>query len=77
LQEMQQIKVQVRNGHLVPLEPTDLPEGSELTVAIVEDDLDDEKRAARDRKIDQAFADLEAGKGIPGHVVMAKLRGRV
>ena len=42
---MQPLKAHVRNGRLVLDEPTDLPEGTEVTLAITDDELDDEERA--------------------------------
>jgi len=74
---MQPLKAHVKNGHLVVDEPAELAEGQVFyLVPAEEDEIDDEKRAALDSRIEQAFADFEAGKGIPGHVVMAKLRSR-
>jgi hypothetical protein len=43
-------------------------------IQMEEDDPDDEDDL--DARINQALTDLDAGKGIPGHIVMAKLRAR-
>jgi hypothetical protein len=51
---MQPLKAVVRNGRLVVDEPTELPEGTELVLAVVEDEGEAEElaavaRALRDR----------------------------
>jgi hypothetical protein len=72
------LKARVVNGRLVLDEPTDLPEGREVSLAIVDegDDLDDEERAALDAELDASLAEAEAGLGVDAEVVMAKLRAK-
>ncbi len=60
------------NGRLVLDEPTTLPEGTEVELAFVEDDLDD--RARLHDELDAADDELRAGKGIPGEQLIAALR---
>jgi hypothetical protein len=68
------VRARVKNGRLVVDEPTDLPEGSEVELAAVEDDLDDDDRARLHAALDAADGELRAGKGIPGEQVIAALR---
>lgn len=39
------LRARVKNGRLVVDEPTDLPEGAEVELAAIEEDLDDDDRA--------------------------------
>ena len=55
-------------------ELTDLPEGSEVELAVIEDELDDEDRARLHSALDAADDELRAGKGIPGVQFLAELR---
>jgi predicted transcriptional regulator len=53
----------VRNGGLVLDEPTNLPEGTEVTTQLVDpDDLTDQERAAIHASLERGLADLEAGR---------------
>jgi hypothetical protein len=73
---MQALKAQVKNGRLVLDEPTDLPEGAEVTLSITddEDDLTDEERAELRAELQASVAEMKAGKGIDADVVLAELR---
>jgi len=68
------VRARVRNGRLVLDEPTDLPEGTEVELASVDDELDDEDRAQLHAALDAADDELRAGKGIPGDGIVAALR---
>jgi hypothetical protein len=72
------LKARVINGRLVLDEPTDLPEGREVYLSVVDegDDLDDEERAALHASIERSVAQAQAGELIDGDVVMAKLRAK-
>jgi hypothetical protein len=74
---VQLVKARVRNGRLMLDEPTDLPEGAEVTLSIAdedEDELTDEERAELRAELQASVADMKAGKGIDAHVVLAELR---
>jgi hypothetical protein len=73
---MVQVKARVRNGRLVLDEPTDLPEGTEVTLSITddEDELTDEERAELRADLQASIADMKEGKGIDADVVLAELR---
>jgi len=68
------VRGRVRNGRLVVDEPTDLPEGTEVELEAVGDNLDEEDRAHLHAALDAADEELRAGKGIPGDRIIAALR---
>ena len=67
---------QLRGGRLVLDEPVNLPDGSEVVLAVVEDgdDLDDEDRARLHEAIRAGQAEMDRGLGIPASDVVARLR---
>jgi hypothetical protein len=72
---MKALKAHVRGGRLVLDEPTDLPEGAEVRVALVDDDdLDDAERARLHAAITEAETELEAGKGAGEDELWSRLR---
>jgi hypothetical protein len=73
---MNALKAHVKNGRIVVDEPTDLPEGTELYLVPVEDgdDLDDAERAALHEALDEAEADIDAGRVVTEEEVWARLR---
>lgn len=74
---MQPLKAQVKNGRLVLDEPTDLPEGTEVTLAITDDDEpDDAERARVIAAIERSMDQVQAGKRIDADVVIARLLAR-
>jgi hypothetical protein len=72
---VQQVKARVKNGRLVLDEPTDLPEGSEVTLSIT-DDLDDADRAALHRELDASIAEADAGETEDFGKMLTELRQR-
>jgi hypothetical protein len=57
------LKAHVRGGRLVLDEPTNLPEGAEVRVALVDgDELNDQERAELHTAILAAEAELDAGQ---------------
>jgi hypothetical protein len=73
---IQSVKARVKNGRLVLDEPTDLPEGSEVTLAITHDEPDDEERARIIAAIERSMDQVQAGKSVDADVVIARLRAR-
>ena len=61
---MQARKVQVKNGRLVLDEPTDLPEGAEVEILLIDYELTAEERAELHASLDRALEDSDAGRGI-------------
>lgn len=73
------MKARVRNGRLVMDEPTDLPEGTEVTVSITDDDgggYDDEERENINESLAVSFEQARRGQLIDADVVLARLRAR-
>jgi hypothetical protein len=68
------LRARVTNGRLVLDEPTTLPEGTEVELAPVEDNLDEDDRARLHDELDAADEELRAGKWIPGSQLVAALR---
>jgi hypothetical protein len=75
---MQSLKAVVKNGRLVVDEPTELPEGTELVLAIVDDadDMDDAERARLHEALRRSIGQARAGQLIDGDEVIGKLLAR-
>jgi hypothetical protein len=72
---MRALKAHVRGGRLVLDEPTNLPEGAEVRVALVDgDELDDRERAELHDAILAAEAELDAGQAITEDDLWVRLR---
>ena len=56
-------KIQVKNGRLVLNEATDLPDGAEVEILVIDDDLTSEERAELHASLDRALEDSNAGRG--------------
>lgn len=61
---MKTLRAEVKNGRLVLDEPTSLPEGTvlELAVAEPEDELDPEERAALHKALAESWQSAQAGR---------------
>ena len=71
---MMTVRARVKNGRLVVDEPTDLPEGTEVELAPVDDepwDLTPEQRTELRARI----AGADRGELVPAAEVFARLRG--
>ena len=70
------LRARVKGGHIVVDEPTDLPDGTELTLLLLEaeDELTAEERADLDAMIDRGRADIAAGKGVSPEDLLARVR---
>jgi hypothetical protein len=66
--------VQVTNGRLVLDEPTDLPDGAEVEVIVLDDDLTAEERADLHASLDRALDDSESARGIDTGQYLAQYR---
>lgn len=76
LPPMRARKVQVKDGRLVLDEPTDLPDGAEVEVLIVDDELTPEERAELHASLDRALDDSEAGPGMDVWDFLERYRAR-
>lgn len=70
---MRVFKAHVREGKLVLDEPTDLPEGAEVRVALL-DELDDAERARLDDALEEAEREFDAGEVVSEDELWARLR---
>lgn len=68
----------VVNGRLVVDEPTELPEGTEVSLAFIEavGDLDEDEQAALEAALEESSASLRAGDRVAADDVVKELRAR-
>jgi predicted DNA-binding antitoxin AbrB/MazE fold protein len=72
---MRVLKAHVKGGQLVLDEPVDLPEGSEVRVALIGDDeMDEAERAELEAALEESEAELGAGQGVSEDELWARLR---
>jgi hypothetical protein len=72
---MKALKAHVKAGRLLLDEPTDLPDGVEVRVALVDDDdLDDGERAKLHAAILAGEAELDAGQAVSEGELWSRLR---
>lgn len=72
---MRALKAHVKGGRLMLDEPTNLPDGAEVRVALVDDDeLDDAERAQLHAAIQAAEAELDDGRGVGEDELWTRLR---
>ena len=67
------VRARVSNGRLVVDEPTTLPEGTEIELVALDDDLDDEERARLHAALEASEEDFRAGRVVDGEEVIARL----
>ena len=67
-------KVQVKNGRLVLDEPTDLPDGAEVEVVVIDEELTAEERAELHASLDRALEDSDAGRGMEAWEYLERYR---
>jgi hypothetical protein len=67
-------KIQVRNGRLVLDEPTDLPDGAEVEILVIDDELTAEERAELHASLDRALEDSDAGRGMDAWEYLERYR---
>ena len=69
-------KIQVKNGRLVLDEPTDLPDGAEVEVLVIDDELTAQERAELHTSLDWALDDSDAGRGMDAWEYLERYRAR-
>ncbi len=69
-------RIAVKNGRLQFDEPTELPDGAEVEVVVIDDQLTAEDRAALHASLERALEDSEAGRGIDARAYVDALRAR-
>ena len=74
---MKALKAHVRGGRVVLDEPTDLPDGTEIELTVVEDDdFEPEERARRDAALDAGIAAARADDLVDADEVISELLAR-
>ena len=73
---MHALKAIVRNGRLVLDEPTKLPDGTEVELLAVDEDLDPDEKARLLQSIEEGFEDFERGDHMDGFEFIAQLRAK-
>jgi hypothetical protein len=73
---MRVLEVQVKDGRLRLDEPTNLPDGAEVDVVVLDDELSGEERAALHASLDRALEDSEAGRGVDAMEYLRQYRAR-
>jgi len=68
------LKAHVRDGRLVVDEPTDLPEGAEVELAVLDDSLSAEERRLLHESLDRALDDADAARGRDAFEYLAEYR---
>jgi hypothetical protein len=72
---MQALKARVENGRIKLDEPTNLPDGAEVQLVMVDsDDLDGDERAALHASIEEAERELDAGQVVSEEELWTRLR---
>ena len=72
---VQRIRARVQGGRLRLDEPYDAPDGTEVELAVLDDDdLTDEERSRLHADIEASLAELDRGEGVPAEQVIAELR---
>ena len=69
---MRRYTARVRNGRLIVDEPTDLPDGTELVLAPI-DDLSDEERALNEA-LREGLEEVRLGQTVDADEALARLR---
>jgi hypothetical protein len=72
------LRAHVQNGRIVVDEGVDLPDGTQVHVAVLDDadQLDDEDRARLHAALERSQAEADAGQVVPAADVIADLRAR-
>ena len=74
---MRALKAHVKGGRLVVDEPTDLPEGTEVELTVVEDDdFEPEERARLHEALDAGIAAARAGDHVDADDFIRELLNR-
>jgi hypothetical protein len=69
-------KIQVKDGRLILDEATDLPDGAEVEILVIDDELTSEERAALHASLDRALDDSDAGRGMDAQDYLEWYRSR-
>ncbi len=73
---MATLHARVKDGHIVVDEKSDLPEGTAVTLQLLDggDEMTDEELADLEAEIERGRADIAAGLGISAEEALARVR---
>ena len=71
---MRALNAHVKAGRLILDEPTDLPEGTEVELTVVEDDFDPEERARLLKQLGESQDEYERGEYRDAFEFLTQLR---
>jgi len=73
---MATLHARVRGGHIVVEETTDLPDGTEMTLLVVDrdDEMTAEEREDLEAEIERGRVDISAGVGISAEELLTRVR---
>jgi hypothetical protein len=73
---MSTLRARVEGGHIVVDEKTDLPDGTQLTLVMVDadDEMTPEERADLEAELERGRAAIAAGQGISADELLARVR---
>jgi hypothetical protein len=73
---MSTLRARVRGGQIVVEDKTDLPEGTQLTLVMVDadDEMTPEERADLEAELDRGRAAIAGGQGMSGDELLARVR---
>ena len=69
-------KIQVKNGRLVLDEATNLPDGADVEILVIDDELTSEERADLHASLDGAQEDSDAGQGMEAWDCLQRYRAQ-
>ena len=69
-------KLRVKNARLVLDEATDLPDGAEVEILVIDDELTSEERAEVHASLDRALDDSDAGRRMDAWEYLERFRAR-
>jgi hypothetical protein len=73
---MRALKTIVKDGRVTIDEQTNLPDGAEVEVVVIGDELDADDRTALHASLDRASDDSEAGRGMDAWEYLEQYRAR-
>jgi hypothetical protein len=74
---MESLLARVINGRIVLDEPTSLPDGAEVEVVVLDDDLSAEDRSELHASIERALEEVDAGQTLDARAFLAAHRARL
>ena len=77
LESMSTLKAIVSGGRAIIEDVGDYPDGTELVLSVVDDEMTDESRAQLHAAIEQSIEEYEAGLALPAETLLAEMRAQL